>query len=109
MDPATKKQLALGYRLTELLKQKQYQPLPVERQVVQIYSAVNGLMDDVEVESVQVFSAGLLDDVTKFAPQVYEKIVKDRDFDEAWEASLKKAAADYKSTADQNWFIPAAK
>ncbi|MEK7690393.1 MAG: F0F1 ATP synthase subunit alpha, partial [Bdellovibrionota bacterium] len=109
LDPATKKQLALGYRLTELLKQKQYQPLPVERQVVQIYSAVNGLLDDVKVESVQVFSSGLLDYVTKFAPQVYEKIVKDRDFDEAWEASLKKAAADYKSTADQNWFIPAAK
>jgi F-type H+-transporting ATPase subunit alpha len=109
LDPSTKKQLALGYRLTELLKQKQYQPFPVERQVVQIYAAINGLLDDVKVEFIQAFAVGVVDYVAQFAPTLYEKIVKDRDFDDVWEAGVKKAIADYKSTVDKNWFVATTK
>lgn len=109
LDATTKKQLALGYRLTELLKQQQYQPVPVERQVVQIYATVNGFLDDINVEHVQTFAVGLSEYIAQFVPSVYEKIVKDRDFDETWETSTKKAIADYKSTIDKAWFVPAEK
>ena len=105
LDATTKKQLALGYRLTELLKQKQYQPIPVEKQVVQIYAAVNGLLDDVKPEFVQAFGAGLIDYVERLAADVFKIITEKRDFDEAWEQRVKAVIRDYKSSANKDWFI----
>ncbi|MBI4121935.1 MAG: F0F1 ATP synthase subunit alpha [Parcubacteria group bacterium] len=109
LDAATKKQLALGYRLTELLKQKQYQPIAVERQVVQIYAAVNGLLDDVKVEFIQSFAAGLIEYVAEFTAPLYEKIINDKDFDEAWETGVKIAISDYKATIDKQWLVSVSK
>jgi len=105
LDATTKKQLALGYRLTELLKQKQYQPVPVERQVVQIYAAINGLLDDVKPEFVQVFATGLIEHVERMAPDVYKTILEKKDFDEAWEQRAKTVIAEYKTTADKAWLV----
>ena len=51
LDPATKAQLDRGQRLTEILKQGQYQPMPVEEQVAIIWAATNGFLDDVPVET----------------------------------------------------------
>src|ERR1700731_2546904 len=59
LDKATMAQLNTGRRLTEVLKQDQYVPLPVEKQVVIIYAGTNGLLDDVEVEDVRAFEASL--------------------------------------------------
>jgi F-type H+/Na+-transporting ATPase subunit alpha len=60
LDAATQKQLARGQRLTEILKQDQYQPMAVEHQVVVIWAATNGYVDDVPVEDVRRFEAELL-------------------------------------------------
>jgi len=60
LDVATQKQLARGARLTEILKQDQYSPLEVERQVAVLWAAANGYVDDVPVEEVRKFEAGLL-------------------------------------------------
>lgn len=60
LDRATQARLARGQRVTEILKQGQYQPLPVEEQVAIIYAAVNGYLDDIEVEQVRSFEAGFL-------------------------------------------------
>ena len=60
LDAATQKQLARGARLTEILKQDQYSPLEVERQVAVLWAAANGYVDDVPVEEVRKFEAGLL-------------------------------------------------
>ncbi len=54
----TQQQLNRGQRLTELLKQPQFQPLPAEKQVAIIFAGVNGLLDDVEVKDLRAFEDG---------------------------------------------------
>ncbi len=61
LDAATKRQLERGARLTELLRQAQYSPFPIEEQVVSIWAGTNGKLDEVPVEDVQRFEAELLD------------------------------------------------
>jgi len=61
LDPASRRQLARGARLTELLKQPQYSPYPVEDQVVSIWAGTNGKLDEVPVEDVLRFERELLD------------------------------------------------
>src|SRR2546428_388092 len=60
LDPATQKQLARGQRLTEILKQDQYVPMDVEKQVAVIWAASNGYVDDVAVQDVRKFEAARL-------------------------------------------------
>lgn len=60
LDEATKKQIERGRRLTELLKQPQYQPMPFEEEVISLFAAVNGFLDGVAVEKIQDFEKGLL-------------------------------------------------
>ncbi|TWT56339.1 F0F1 ATP synthase subunit alpha [Allorhodopirellula solitaria] len=61
LDATTQKELDRGYRMVELLKQPQYQPLSVAEQVVSIYAGTNGLLDDVPVKEVQQFEREMLD------------------------------------------------
>jgi F-type H+-transporting ATPase subunit alpha len=61
LDAASRRQLARGARLTELLKQPQYSPYPVEEQVVSIWAGTNGKLDSIEVEDVLSFERELLD------------------------------------------------
>jgi F-type H+-transporting ATPase subunit alpha len=65
LDAASRRQLARGARLTELLKQPQYSPYPVEEQVVSIWAGTNGKLDSVEVEDVLRFERDLLDHVRR--------------------------------------------
>ncbi|MFV0319297.1 MAG: F0F1 ATP synthase subunit alpha, partial [Microbacterium sp.] len=61
LDAASRRQLARGARLTELLKQPQYSPYPVEEQVVSIWAGTNGKLDSIEVEDILAFERELLD------------------------------------------------
>jgi F-type H+-transporting ATPase subunit alpha len=61
LDAASRRQLARGARLTELLKQPQYSPYPVEEQVVSIWAGTNGKLDEVPVEDILRFERELLD------------------------------------------------
>ncbi len=63
LDKSTKKQLDRGQRLMAVLRQKQYSPVPVEEQVVVIYMANTGFIDDVPVELVEEISAALIDEI----------------------------------------------
>jgi F-type H+-transporting ATPase subunit alpha len=65
LDAASRRQLARGARLTELLKQPQYSPYPVEEQVVSIWAGTNGKLDSIEVEDVLRFERDLLDHVRR--------------------------------------------
>ncbi len=65
LDAASRRQLARGARLTELLKQPQYSPYPVEEQVVSIWAGTNGKLDTIEVEDVLRFERDLLDHVRR--------------------------------------------
>ena len=105
LDKNTKERLERGKRLERLLIQPQYSPLSVEEQVVQIYAGVNGLLDDVEVDFVQDFAQGLIEFVKQNNPELIDKINKDKEFDEDWEKSLKKAISEYKIVTNKEWMI----
>jgi F-type H+-transporting ATPase subunit alpha len=105
LDPTTKKQIERGRRLEELLKQAQYQPVPVEKQVIQIYAATHGAVDDVKVDSVRPYVLGLVDFIEKSAPELLEKIRTDKEFDEAWEAGVMKQIEAFRGLAKPEWFL----
>ncbi len=60
LDAATQQQLARGQRTVEILKQPQYQPVPVERQIVSIYAVTNGYLDDLDISEVRSWERGFL-------------------------------------------------
>jgi F-type H+/Na+-transporting ATPase subunit alpha len=73
LDPITKKQLARGQRLMELLKQPQYQPLSVEKQVLIIYAATSGYLDEIPVKDVFAFETQL----SSFFESNHEEVLKE--------------------------------
>jgi len=74
LDPATQRLLARGDRLTELLKQGQYVPMPVEEQVVSIFSGVNGFLDKIAVRDVNRFEESMLKEMRDAHSDVLETI-----------------------------------
>jgi len=74
LDKATQRTLARGERLTEILKQGQYQPMPVEQQVMIIFAGTSGGLDDVPVAKVQAFEKAFLDYMSDTHPEVGEGI-----------------------------------
>ncbi|HXU59458.1 MAG TPA: F0F1 ATP synthase subunit alpha, partial [Verrucomicrobiae bacterium] len=74
LDASTQRLLARGARLTELLKQGQYQPMPVEEQVVSIFSGVRGYLDGITVEQINHFETSLLAEVRSRHADVLEAI-----------------------------------
>ena len=74
LDPATKQMLARGERLTELLKQPVYHPMPVEDEVVSIFAGVRGFLDKIEVSEIKGFEAKVLDDIKANYPEFLQEI-----------------------------------
>jgi len=96
LDEATQKQINRGARLTELLKQTQYQPLPVEHQVIAIYAAVNGYCDSVPVEKIQQFEKDLIAYMMKEGKDVLDAIRDTGDLNAETEEKLKKVIEEFK-------------
>ena len=78
LDPATRKQIETGVRMTEILKQGQYQPMPVEEQVVDLWMAGNGYLDNVPVEEVKEFESQYLDYMRTAHPQLLQQIAQEQ-------------------------------
>ena len=95
LDPTTQKLLNRGRRLTELLKQAQYTPLPVEEQVVVIYAGVKGYLDKVKVDDVQRFEQGLLNDIRSKASDILGAIRTDKQIKPETETKLKAFLENY--------------
>lgn len=95
LDATSQRQLAKGARLTELLKQKQYSPLPVERQVLSIYAGTNGYIDDVALEDVGRYEEGLFAFVEERYPNVLNDLRAKQAIDDAIDASIKEALEAY--------------
>jgi F-type H+-transporting ATPase subunit alpha len=74
LDPASRAQLERGGRLVELLKQPQYSPFPVERQVVSVWAGTEGYLDDVPVEDIRRFETDFLDDIQRNRAGIYDAI-----------------------------------
>jgi F-type H+-transporting ATPase subunit alpha len=75
LDAATQKQLARGQRLVEILKQGQYAPMPVERQVLIVYAGTHGYLDKHPVDRLKEYEAQLYDFVEKKHPEIFRDIV----------------------------------
>jgi F-type H+/Na+-transporting ATPase subunit alpha len=100
LDSETKSKLERGERLMEILKQDQYEPVPVAEQVVIFYSLISGLVDDVPVEKISEFSRSLLEYVQDKGSKILTAIAKKGEFDESIEKDLKKIINDFKETLD---------
>jgi F-type H+/Na+-transporting ATPase subunit alpha len=96
LDKATQAQLARGQRLTEILKQPQYQPMDVEKQVLVIWSATNGYIDDVPVENVRRFEAELLRFVENSHPGVLQSIREKKSLTDEIKSDLAQVLRDFK-------------
>ncbi|RME99126.1 MAG: F0F1 ATP synthase subunit alpha [Chloroflexi bacterium] len=99
LDKATRDQLERGLRLTELLKQPQYAPVPLEEQVIAIYAMTKGYGRDVPVSEIQAYEAGLLDFMRKSHPEVGQAITNQKRITDDIEASLNSALAEYNQSA----------
>jgi F-type H+-transporting ATPase subunit alpha len=97
LDKATQAQLARGVRMVELLKQGQYQPMPVENQVISIFAGTNGYLDDVPVNKVRQFEEELLEYVKREQAKIQRDIVAKGKLDDELTAELKKMLAAFKS------------
>ena len=102
LDEATQKQLNRGERLVELLKQPQYNPLPMEKQVVSLFAGTKGMLDVLPVTSIQEFEKALYDFVEQKYPQIYEELREKQAISDDLEKKMAKAieecVADFKST-----------
>ena len=97
LDRATRDQLTRGERMVELLKQEQYAPMPVERQVVSIFAGVNGYLDDLPVGVVRRFEREFLEFVEREFPEVPHDIRTTKDLSDANQRRLHEAAKRFKT------------
>jgi len=88
LDPATQRLLARGARLTELLKQPQFKPVPVEEQVVSIFAGTRGYLDKVEIADVTRFEAQMLGELRTKAPKILVSIRDKRELAQEAEKEL---------------------
>ncbi|PWT92706.1 MAG: F0F1 ATP synthase subunit alpha, partial [Proteobacteria bacterium] len=98
LDAATQRLLARGARLTELLKQPQYQPLPVEEQVVVIFAGVRGFLDRVRIEDVTRFEQAFRAEVKAKVPHILESIRQKRELTKETEQELTALLEEYAKT-----------
>ena len=96
LDASTQRLLQRGERLTELLKQPQYTPFPVEEQVVSIYAGVRGYLDGVAVRDVGRFERGLLDEMRSKAPEILQEIREKKDLTDELDGKIKEFLDSYR-------------
>ena len=96
LDAASKSQLERGARLVELLKQPQYKPQSMEREVVSVWSGTTGQLDEVPVEDIRRFDAEFLDYIGRSKPEVFDAIRTTTDLSDDTVSVLEVAIADFK-------------
>ncbi|MHB1020864.1 MAG: F0F1 ATP synthase subunit alpha [Acidobacteriaceae bacterium] len=96
LDKVTQQQLNRGQRLTELLKQPQFQPLTAEKQVAILYAGTNGFLDDLEVSDIRAFEDGLYKYFDSTNPEVLEAIATKKALDDDIKRRLNAAIKEYK-------------
>jgi F-type H+-transporting ATPase subunit alpha len=98
LDRSTQAQLARGQRLVEILKQPQYQPMGVEQQVLIIWAATNGHLDDIPVDQVRRFEADFTRFIETSHPVVFNTLREKKSFDDQLKADITQAINDFKAT-----------
>ena len=97
LDKATQRQLARGAKLAEVLKQDQYEPLSVEKQIVTIFAGTQGLLDDLEIEETRPFEQGLYDFIETNRASLLEELGERRSLDEDLQKKLTDVITEYKA------------
>lgn len=95
LDASTQKQLIRGERLVEILKQPQYQPLPLEKQVLILYAGTKGFLDEFPVDVLTKYEAGVYKFVENRYPQIYTGIAEQKKITDELDELLKKALKEY--------------
>ena len=95
LDKVTQAQITRGQRLVELLKQNQYLPMPVEKQVVLIFSGTNGYLDELPVESLQRFEKEFIEMMEMKHQNILDKIADTKDIDAETEKKLHETAKEF--------------
>ncbi|RTZ91591.1 MAG: F0F1 ATP synthase subunit alpha [Deltaproteobacteria bacterium] len=96
LDKATQAQLARGERLVEVLKQGQYVPLPIEKQVAIVYAAVNGYLDEVPVSEIKRYEEELYQFIEGSHPEISQAILKKKELDDELREQLNKVLDEFK-------------
>ncbi len=95
LDKASQAQLERGERLTEILKQKQYEPVPVAKQVLIIYAGNRGFLDEFPVSRIKDYEAVLYDYIEKEHPSILEKIDNKKEIDSALDKEIEKVLKEF--------------
>jgi F-type H+-transporting ATPase subunit alpha len=98
LDKTTRAQLERGQRITEVLKQPQYAPMSVEKQVIILYAAISGYLDDVPGDKVGAFEANSHRFMEANHPEIGKKIAKQKEITPETEEKLKAAILEFKQT-----------
>lgn len=98
LDPQTKARIEVGQRITEVLKQDQYSPMPVGNQVAIVYAVTNGYLDDIALDKIKDFENRFHQFLQVQYKTFLEKIEKAKDFEKEIEGELKKAIEEFKKT-----------
>lgn len=98
LDQTTQRELHLGERLVELLKQPQYRPMAVEEQILSLYVGVNGLLNDLEVGQVQPFVAAFLQHMETHHSDVGREIRETKELSEDAEQRIRDAVEEFSKT-----------
>ncbi|MBP7831453.1 MAG: F0F1 ATP synthase subunit alpha [Candidatus Pacebacteria bacterium] len=96
LDDATKRQLERGRRAVELLKQPQYSPIVVEKQIITLYALTRGLVDDIAVDRIREFEAGISEYAETHAKKFLKEIREKGMWSDDGEAEIKKVIEEYK-------------
>lgn len=106
LDAATQAQLTRGERLVEILKQPQYQPLPMEKQVTILYAGTKGYLDSLPIDSLAVYEKELYDYIERNEPSVFGDLKEKQAIDDDLDGKMKKAitafTAEFKSAKGIN-------
>jgi F-type H+-transporting ATPase subunit alpha len=95
LDAATRKQLTRGQRLVEILKQPQYQPLSMEKQVAILYAGTRGFLDELPVNVLAKYEAGLFQFIEERYPQIFKEMAEKKVISDELDKLMKKAYAEY--------------
>jgi len=96
LDKSSQAQLNRGKRLVEVLKQPQYQPLPVEKQVIIVYAGTNGMLDDIEVEQIRSFESELYKFVDSAHPGLFQEIREKKTLDDQLKPKVNAVLEEFK-------------
>ena len=102
LDPLTQKQLSRGQRLTELLKQPQFQPLTWQQQVVVLFSGTKGYLDPLEISEIRAFEDGLLSYLDSAQSALIDDLTAKKQIDKDIEARLHEALKEYSANFQAN-------